>query len=140
MQKNIQVEKEKIFIDGVEIPGLVEVGELKREKSVVEVPSFNRIREVQSNIVKNPRIQLKYAYNRTTHTLKYFEDSFDNNEVHDVEIVRTDAHGVDFSECARAVYTFCEINSITKPKYDAANPTYASVEIELIYFDRIRIA
>lgn len=126
MQQNEMVEKKKAEWDGVEIPGLVNVGEITREKRVVEIPSFRRIRDVQSGIEKLPQVQLIYKLERATNTLQFFEDFFDNNEVKDLEIIRTDAHGDEFK---RKVYSDCEVISITEPAYDAANPDYAKITV-----------
>lgn len=136
MQSNEMAEKKKTFFDGVERPGLVSVGEIMREKGTVDVPSFRKIRPVQNGVVKNPEITLIYKLERDTDTLDFFDKFFDDNEVKDLEIVRTDAHGVEF---ARTIYTECEVKSITEPPYDAANPDYAKTTVVLIYNERIKI-
>ena len=134
MQQNDMVEKKRAEWDGVEKSGLVNVGEILREKRTVEVPSFRRIRDIQSGVEKMPRIPLTYKVERNTDTLKFFEDFFDKNEVKDLEIIRTDAHGVEF---ARKVWTQCEVLSITEPAYDALNPDFAKVTVEVAPFDLI---
>lgn len=135
MQSNEMAEKKKALFDGVEIPGLVNVGEIMREKGTIDVPSFRKIRPVQSGVVKNPEITMIYKLERDTNTLEFFDSFFDNNEVKDLEIVRTDAHGVEFD---RTIYTECEVKSITEPPYDAANPDYAKTTIVIIYNERIK--
>lgn len=137
MQSSEMVEKKKIYYDGVEIPGLVSVSEISREKSTVDVPSFRKIRPVQSGVVKNPEITIVHKLERDTNTLSFFDSFFDDNEVKDVEIVRTDAHGVEFQ---RILYSECEIKTMTEPAYDAASPDYAKVTIILIYNERVIVS
>lgn len=133
------VEKKRVKWDGIEIPGLVSVAEIVREKRTVEVPSFRRIRDIQSDITKMPQLQLVYKLERNTNTLKFFETFFDDNEVHDCEIIRTDAHGVD-QPSGRTVWTGCELMSITEPAYDAANPDYAKVSITVLPYNMVKIS
>jgi len=137
MQTNEMVEKKRIKWDGVEIPGLVSVAEILREKRVVEIPSFRRIRDVQSGIEKFPQITVIYKLERNTNTLSFFESFFDNNEVKDCEIIRTDAHGVEFN---RKAYIGCEPLSITEPTYDAASPVYAQITIVFCITNIINIS
>lgn len=130
------VEKKKALWDGDEIPGLVTFGEVTREKRVVEVPSFRKIRDVQSGVIKMPQISLTYKIERNTKTLKFFDDFFDNNEVKDLECIRTDAHGVEFQ---RKIYIQCEPISMTEPAYDAANPDYAKTTITFAPEDIVKV-
>ena len=132
MQTNEMVEKKRVKWDGVETPGLVNVAEIVREKRTVEVPGFRRIRDVQSGIEKLPQLTFIYKLERNTNTLKFFEDFFDNNEAKDCEIIRTDAHGDEFS---RKSYTGCEVISITEPAYDAANPNYAQISVVVAIYN-----
>ena len=138
MQTNEMVEKKRAKWDGEEVAGLVSVSEITREKRVVEVPSFRRIRDVQSGIEKNPQLTLVYKNERTTNTLEFFENFFDNNEVKDLEIIRTDAHGVEIPR-GRKVYTQCEVLSITEPAYDAANPDYSKITVVIIPYDIVPV-
>lgn len=132
MQTNAMAEKKKIEVDGVELPGLVSVGEYKLEKSRIEVPSFNRLREIQSGIIKIPAIELKYKVERSSNTLEFYENWYLKNESHDVTIIRTDADGVEFS---RRLLPDCECVDFTDPAYDASNPEYASVTVSLVPWD-----
>ena len=132
MQTNEMVEKKRVKWDGVETPGLVNVAEIVREKRTVEVPGFRRIRDVQSGIEKLPQLTFIYKLERNTNTLKFFEDFFDNNEAKDCEVIRTDAHGDEFS---RKSYTGCEVISITEPAYDAANPNYAQISVVVAIYN-----
>ena len=126
MQTNEMAEKKRVKWDGVEVPGLVKVGEIVREKRTTEVPGFRRIRDVQSGIEKLPQLPFIYKLERNTNTLEFFENFFDDNEAKDCEIIRTDAHGDEFD---RKSYTGCEVISIGEPEYDAANPTYAQIPV-----------
>jgi len=136
MQSNDMVEKKRVKWDGNEIPGLVSVDEVTREKKFVEVPSFRRIREIDADIVKLPQLKMKYKVERSTNTLSFFERFFDENEYKDAEIIRTDAHGVEFN---RSIWTSCACIAITEPAYDSANPEYASVTVTFVPYDRITV-
>lgn len=137
MQTNDMVEKKRAKWDGVEVPGLVNVAEITREKRVVEVPSFRRIRDIQSGIEKVPQITLIYKLERGTNTLFFFETFFDDDEVKDLEIIRTDAHGDEFPG-GRKSYTGCEVMSISEPAYDAANPNYAQITVVVVPYNIVK--
>jgi hypothetical protein len=136
VQSNEMVEKKKALFDGVEIFGLVSVDEITREKRTVEVPSFRRIRDVQADIEKMPQLTLVYKLERNTNTLEFFESYFDNNEVKDLTISRTDAHGVEFN---RKVYSQCELLSISEPAYDAATPDFAKITVVVLPYDIVPV-
>lgn len=129
MQTNAMAEKKKVFIDGVEIEGLVSVSEIPREKRTIEVPSFSTIRDIQSGITKLPPMEMVYSLKRGTNTLQFWEDFYNNNEQKDIEIVRTDADGVEFK---RVLYPGCECTRAGEPEYDAANPTYAQIRVTVV--------
>jgi len=136
MQKHEMVEKKKVLWDGIEIEGLVSVAEVSLEKMTVDVPSFRRIRQVQSDMVKLPPLNIGYALKRDSDALKFCNNFFDNNEVHDLTVIRTDAHGVEFD---RVLYPDCEIIKKTIPAYEAGNPTYAKCDITVIPWDIIQL-
>lgn len=136
MQNNEMVEKKKALFDREEIPGLVSVDEISEEKRSVEVPGFNKIRDVQSDITKLPQLVLKYKLENNTNTKQFFDDYFDKNETKDITIIRTDAHGVEFD---RITWTQCEALTRTTPAYDAANPEYASVTMTFAPYDKIPV-
>ena len=136
MQKGAMAEKKKVLVDGVEIPGLVMVGEIVLEKGTIEVPEFHKIRQIQSGISKIPAVDLTYKVERNSSTLEFFKNWYFNDEVHDVTIIRTDAHGVEFS---RTVLPQCECNKYQEPAFDGANPTYAQLQTRLIPWDVIPI-
>jgi len=132
MQDNAMAEKKKAFWDGNEQPGLVSVEEISREKRTIEVPSFSKIRDLNSGITKLPPINMVYKVERHTNTRRFFEDFHNKNQVKDLEIVRTDADGVEFS---RKLYPDCECVKISEPAYDAANPNYATISITVVCWD-----
>jgi len=134
MQENAMAEKKKNFWDGDEQPGLVSVEEIPREKRTVEVPSFSVIRDLNSGITKLPPLNMVYKIERNTTTRKFFEDFYTKNQVKELEIVRTDADGIEF---ARKLYPYCECVKISEPSYDAANPNYASISITVVPWDII---
>lgn len=132
MQRNALAEKKKIFWDGVEIQGLVSVGEVLMEKSTIEVPSFHRIRTIQSGITKLPILEIVYRIDRDSNTQKFWQDYYTNDENHDAVFIRTDAGGNEF---ARRILPSCECLSISEPAYDAASPTYAKITVKICPWD-----
>ena len=126
------VEKKRVKWDGVEIPGLVTVDEITREKRTAEVPSFKKIRDIQSGIEKFPQLTFTYKLERNTETLTFFEKFFEENSIKDCEVIRTDAHGVEFS---RKAYTGCELLSVSEPAYDAATPEFAKITVVAIIYN-----
>jgi len=132
MQKNDLAEKKRVYIDGEELTGLVYAGEIRLEKGTIEVPEFRKIRTIQNGISKIPPYELRYKIARGTNTLKFCQDWYDGDEVKDVTIVRTDAHG---SEFARTLLEQCECHAITAPETDSASPTYAMVSIAILPYE-----
>jgi hypothetical protein len=134
MQSNDMANKKIVYVDGVEQPDLVSVPELSFESSTVEVPSFEKITEVASNITKNPRLPFVFKNQRNTATRKLLKDWKFKKEHHDVIIVETDGDGVEYD---RVMYTDCQCVIWKEVGYDASSPSYAQTSIELTYYDRI---
>ena len=132
MQPNDMAEKKRVYIDGEEIPGLVYAGELRLEKGTIEVPEFRKIRTIQNGISKIPPYELRYKISRGTNTLQFFQDWYNNDEIKDVTVVRTDAHG---SEFARTLMSECECHVKADPETDSANPSYAMITVIILPFE-----
>ena len=125
-------EKVKVWIDGEELPGLVNFGELSLEVNQIEVPEFEITRLIDSGVRKIPAQELTFKLSRESKTLKYLQNWFFDKESHDMTKVRVDAGGVEF---ARTLYPSCRCVGYTEPAYDAANPTYAQCKIKLAPWD-----
>ena len=136
MQTHDMAEKVKILVDGEELPGLVNFGELVVEKATIEVPEFHKIRNIQSGISKIPMIDATYKLGRTTKTLKFLRDWYYNDESHDITKVRCDAHGVEF---ARTLLPSCECVKYFEPAFDGASPTYAQVQTKFVPWDVVPV-
>lgn len=132
MQRNSMAEKAKVTWDGVEIAGLVSVGEITLEKSTIEVPSFHRVRQIQSGITKLPVIEMVYRIDRDSATMKFWDDFYLNDESHDATLIRCDASG---SEFARKLLQGCECIKISQAQYNAASPEFAKVTVSIIPWD-----
>jgi hypothetical protein len=130
--KNDIAEKDKIFVDGEEIAGLVSVGEIVLEKGLVDVPQFNRIIQVHNGITKIPAVELVYKVAKGSNTYKKLTDWYTKEETHDVTKVRTDAQGVEF---ARTLLPESDCIKLGEPKYDAGSPDYAKITIAIIPVD-----
>lgn len=136
MQQNSMAEKKIVKWDGSEIPGLISVDEIKLEKAMIDAPSFKKIRKIQSDITTIPAVNMKYKTDRNTNTLQFWEDFYNNNEVKDGVIVRTDASGAEFH---RQLLPGCECVDITYPAYDAANPSLATISVVVLPYDIISL-
>ena len=137
MQSREMAEKKRVLFDGEEIPGLVSVNDITREKGTIEVPGFNRSRTIPNGITKIPTIELVYRIDRGTNTLQFFEDFYTNNEEKEMSIIRTDGHGDEF---ARRILQFCEAINITEGAYDAASPDFAKVTVTIVPWDYVAIS
>jgi hypothetical protein len=134
MQLNDMAEKKRVLIDGVEIPGLVDVGEILIEKGLIEVPEYHRIRQIQNGIKKIPVVTAVYKIQRGTPTLKFFRDWFFKDEDHDVIVIRTDALGTEF---ARTLLPNCESVKYYEPPFTGASPVFAQIQVTWVPWDVI---
>jgi len=119
------------------IPGLP-IERIKKDYLAdVQIKEIAKRYNVNSRtIVRRLKWARVYKVERSTNTLSFFETFFDDNEVKDLELVRTDAHGVSFS---RKIYQGCEVISISEPAYDAASPDYAKITVVVAPTDIIKI-
>ena len=129
MQTGSMAEKKRIYWDGEEIPGLVNVKEIVLEKSMIDVPSFRRIRQISSDITRVPAIEMTYETARGTKTLEFFNDFYLKSEIHQCVIVRTDAGGSEFDNL---ILPDCECLKLVIPDYDAAAPKYAALTVTIL--------
>ena len=97
-QRNDLALKRKMKVDGTEYPGLVSVSGIKFEKSVIEAPEFNYIRNIQNGITKVPQLDVVYKLDKGSATLPFLRSWYVNNEVHQVMIQDTDATGQVFQQ------------------------------------------
>jgi len=132
MQTHSMAEKVRLFIDGVELPGLVNFGETTVERGTIEVPEFHKIRNVQNGMEKLPIIEVTFQITRGSSIQKTLKDWYYKDETHDLSKVRTDAHGVEF---ARSIYLGCECIQYYEPAFDGAAPTYAQIKTKFVPWD-----
>lgn len=137
-QRSEMVEKKRAKWDGVEVDGLIRVGEISLEKALVEAPTFKRIKQVQSDITKLPPLEMEYMVRRDGATLKFFEDFYNNDQVKDLILMRTDAAGNDFPG-SKKMYSSCECVKKITPPYDAASPALMKITVTIIYDDEIQL-
>lgn len=136
MQTNNMAEKKIILFDEVEVPGLVQFGEISLEKNQLDVPEFDRIRKISSGVRTIPAIEAIYKLARDSETLEFFRDYYFQEEQHDITVIRTDAAGVEF---ARTLLPQTQLTRYTEPEFDAANPTYAQIALTFLPWDIIPI-
>lgn len=131
-QRNDLAEKKRLLFDGIEIPGLVSVGEITMEKGVIDVPEFSRTRKIQNGITTVPVVPVVYKIQRDTEAWDFFKSFYYDDKTYDVTVIRCDASGAEF---ARTLLVSCECSKISEPEFDAANPTYAKVSVDLLPYD-----
>ncbi|MBD3277828.1 MAG: hypothetical protein GF388_05980 [Candidatus Aegiribacteria sp.] len=136
MQKNSMSELKRILIDGEEIPGLVNIGDVELTKGELEAPEYKKIRRLSNGVTTIPAIEATYKLNRNSSAISFFQDWYDNDEVHDVTVIRADGHGVEFD---RDIWPKCELTRLMKPAYDASDPAYAQVQITIVPWDIINV-
>ena len=132
MQTHDMAEKVRIFMDGVEMPGLVNFGELVVERGTIEVPEFHKIRNIQNGMEKLPILECTFKIARGSAIAKILKDWYYKDETHDLSKVRYDAHGVEF---ARTMLIGCECIKYHEPPFDGAAPTYAQIQTKFVPWD-----
>ena len=136
-QRNDVAAKKRLLIDGAELVGLVKVSEINYEQGVIDVPEQRRMRHITNGIINVPKMTVTYKVQKNGATLKVFRDWFFNREIHDVTLISTDAVG---SEFARDLCSECECSKFTEPEFDAANPTFAQITVDLLPYEVTSLA
>lgn len=128
MQKNDQSLKRKILFDGEEVPGLVECSDIKDEEGTIEVPGFNRKVSIKDGVKSFAPVDATYKCQKDSITEKFFSDYYYLNQVKDVDIIDTDATGV---EVSRYLLRDCENSLFDKRSYNAGGVEYYGIRIRL---------
>ena len=136
-QRNDLAEKAKLLWDGEEIPGLVSISPTTREKGVIEVPEFRRIRKIQNGITTFSEQTLVYKIQKDSKAHLFWKSFFANDESHDAVHIRCDASGTEF---ARVLWQSCECTFLEDPEVDLGGPTYAKVTVRVVPFEIIDLA
>ena len=120
MQKNHMVKKIKLYFDGnTEYAGLAECSALKDVEGLVDVATFGRKYPVKDGVSRFEPITARYIIARGSNTANFFYNWKNNNEYHDVLVVKTDATGTEFDKVS---LRDCECSSIEESAYNAATP------------------
>lgn len=137
MQSNDQAEKQKIYIDGEELAGLVSLNELASEEGVIEVPENGKKRNISNGVKTIPQMEATFKIRKNSKTMKILSDWYNLDQEKDIVVVTTDADG---EEIKRTLYPDTECVMQTKSgAYDAGNPTFAQEKTKLIPWDVIDI-
>lgn len=136
MQKAAQAAKYKINWDGVEVPGLVMVGEKTLERGQLEIPGFKVKRKISDGVDVIPALELTYRLDRDTMTRQFIDDWWSNDEIKEGTLICTDGHGIEYK---RQLLTQCELVKKTEPAYDALTPTYMQYNIIVLPWDIIDV-
>lgn len=132
MQKNDMAEKKRLLVDGEELPGLVRVAEVSVEYGELEVPEFNKTRRITNGVAAIPTIEATYKVSRDTTTLAFLKRWHAEKETHDVTVVYTDGHGVEYD---RDLWPRVELSAMGRPAYEAQTPVYAQVTVRFVPWD-----
>ena len=132
MQNGSMAGKVRVLYDGEEIEGLTRFGGVPFENGMIEVPTFNRIRKIQSGVTTMPEVELVYETRRNTNTRKFFKDFYHKKEKHDVTVIRCDADGTEYD---RELWSAVECNKFSENEFDAGSPTYAQINVTLLPYD-----
>lgn len=135
--KSDQSEKKIILVDGEELEGLVGIDEYVVEDDVIDVPGRSKTVPVRNGVKKIPQIPATYKVNRNSKTLKFLEDWYYKNEVHEITLIRTDGAGNEFG---RELWPNTEVSKLNAPAYDAAAPTFAQALVTFLPEDIIPIS
>ena len=127
--KGDQVEKKRIYADGVEIEGMISIDEYTIEDGIVSVPGFQKIVPVKNGVKTIPSIGAVFKVTRGSATLKFMQDWYEKNEVKEVTLERTDRAGVVF---ATELWSKVECAKNGVPAYDAASPGVAQISVILL--------
>jgi len=136
MQNASMAFKVKVLFDGEEVPGLVRFGEVPLEKSVIEIPGFQRITKIQTGVKTIPEVAMTYETRRNSKTRKFFQDYFTENQVKDVTVIYCDASGAEF---ARDLWQSVECRKFSTPEVDFSSISYARVDVILLPYDIIPV-
>lgn len=134
MQRNDMARKIKCQVDGSELLDIVKFGEVFYEDMTIEVPEFQKITTILSDVTKINPITITVKIRRDSDTIKNIRDWRKNREIKDVTVVETDGTGVEYH---RTLLPSCECGNMKLPEYDAASPTYAQAEFIIYPYDRI---
>ena len=132
MQKPAIVEKKILLWDGIEIPGLMRVAEIKKTKTTAKSPGYYKSRTVSSEITEIPVMECQYKIERGTMTEKFFNDFFELRQVKDCTEVRTDQFGTPIE---RRIWQMCECIDHRTPPYDSETPELMSVTVIVAPWD-----
>lgn len=136
MQNNSMAMKVRFMVDNEELPGLVKMGEVALENSMIDVPGFQRIFKIQSGVTTMPAVPFTFETRRNTKTRKVLNDWFDKQEQHDVTIILVDAGGTEFE---RALWQDVECQKHVNPEIDFSNVSYARLDVTFIPYSIDRV-
>ena len=129
MQKtNDMVLKRRVFIDNKEIPGLVSTSDLKDTEGTVDVPGFNRKVTIKEGVKKFEPLDLVYKISANTNTQSVFNGWFQNDELHDVTVINTDATG---TEVNRWALRACECAEYSERAFNAAGVEFFGIAVKI---------
>jgi len=129
MQEAKMVSKKKLIVDGQDVPGLINVDEISREKGAVEIPSFQSIVSRTDGTERVPPVMLTIRNDRDQEAHVLFEDWFKQNLVKDVIIVEYDGHSVEYG---RYLLGRCECSRKTIQAFDAATGAASQFAVTIL--------
>lgn len=138
MQQHDLANKAKLFMDGEEMPGLVNLEECISEYGEIEVGESGVKRNISNGVQTIPKPVATFKIQRNSRIMKLLEDWFFNKETHDIVLVLYDADGAEFD---RFLMPGSENTLFTlTPQYDATNPTYAQKKTRFLPYEFRKVA
>jgi len=137
MQSTSMAQKARVLFDGVEIPGLIKLGEVARENASIDVPGFKILRKIQTGVTQLPEVEIEMEVRRDTNTLAFMKQWFTAKEVKDATIIYCDSDGVEF---ARQLWSGVELRKLVIPASDLASVSFAKVTGMLLPYDITDVA
>jgi hypothetical protein len=131
-QENSMARKIRVFMDGDEIQGLTNFGDVSLANNTIDVPTFNRILKIHNGVMTMPEVPLTFETRRNTNTRTLLRSWYKNKETHDLIIDQCDATGTSFEKIS---WTDVECSKLDEPAVDMSNPTYAQITVTLIPYD-----
>lgn len=131
-QENSMARKIRVYLDGTELQGLTNFGDVSLENGMIDVPTFDKTLKIHNGVTTMPEVELTFETRRSAQTRKILRGWFNNKETHDLAIHQCDATGTSFETIS---WTDVECSKLKEPAADASNPTYAQLTVTLIPYD-----
>lgn len=132
MQRQALTEVKIFKVNGVNLPGLLKIGETGKKEDPIEVPEPGITGIIGSGQKKLSPIECEFLIKRDSTTLAYVINWDDTKDERDVVFLVTDRTGLEENWFFREIYSSCGIDGVMKPDFDQASRKYASLKFSLL--------